>query len=80
MLVKFYGGETHSEEELRADFEKNGLEVGRLEREGRFFMRPEKNPLDGKERSGGSSRRVLVRGGRCGPLSTGLWRSTRARL
>src|ERR671915_1051890 len=30
VLVKFYGGETHSEEELRADFENNGLQVGRL--------------------------------------------------
>jgi excisionase family DNA binding protein len=47
MLVKFYGGETHSEDELRADFEENGLEVGRLEREGRFLMRPETDPLGG---------------------------------
>jgi hypothetical protein len=45
LLVKFYGGEAHSEEELRADFEANGLEVGRLEGEGRFFMRPEEDPL-----------------------------------
>jgi excisionase family DNA binding protein len=45
MLVKFYGGEEHSEEELRAEFEENGLEVGRLEREGRFLMRPEEDPL-----------------------------------
>jgi excisionase family DNA binding protein len=49
VLVKFYGGETHSEEELRADFEENGLDVGRLEREGRFFMRPEEDPLDRRE-------------------------------
>jgi excisionase family DNA binding protein len=49
LLVKFYGGEVHSGEELRADFEKNGLEVRRLEREGRFFMRPEEEPLDGRE-------------------------------
>src|SRR5215217_7329220 len=47
LLVKFYGGENHSEEELRAEFEKNGLEVGRLEREGRFLMRAEKDPLGG---------------------------------
>jgi excisionase family DNA binding protein len=45
LLVKFYGGEEHSEEELRAELEQNGLEVGRLEREGRFLMRPEKDPL-----------------------------------
>jgi excisionase family DNA binding protein len=49
LLVKFYGGEAHSEEELRADFEKNGLEVGHLEREGRFLMRPEEDPLEGRE-------------------------------
>jgi excisionase family DNA binding protein len=30
LLVKFYGGEEHSEDELRAEFERNGLEVGRL--------------------------------------------------
>jgi excisionase family DNA binding protein len=34
---------------LRADFEENGLEVRRLEREGRFFMRDEEDPLDGRE-------------------------------
>src|SRR5215210_6935085 len=38
VLVKFYGGELHSADELRADFEENGLEVERLEREGRFIM------------------------------------------
>jgi excisionase family DNA binding protein len=49
LLVKFYGGEAHSEEELRAELEENGLEVGRLEREGRLLMRPEEDPLDGRE-------------------------------
>jgi excisionase family DNA binding protein len=49
LLVKFYGGENHSEDELRAEFEKNGLEVGRLEQEGRFLMRPEEDPLGGRE-------------------------------
>jgi excisionase family DNA binding protein len=49
LLVKFYAGEMHSEDELRAELEKNGLEVGRLEREGRFLMRPEKDPLGGRE-------------------------------
>src|SRR5829696_6706232 len=48
LLVKFYGGEAHSEEELRADLEENGLEVLRLEREGRFFMRSEEDPLEGR--------------------------------
>ena len=46
LLVKFYGGEKlYPEDELRAELERNGLEVGRLEREGRFLMRPEKDPL-----------------------------------
>jgi excisionase family DNA binding protein len=50
LLVKFYGGEVHSEDELRAELEKNGLEVGRLEQEGRLLMRPEKDPLGGERR------------------------------
>jgi excisionase family DNA binding protein len=45
LLVKFYGGEVTSEDELRADFERNGLDVRRLEREGRLLMRPEEEPL-----------------------------------
>ena len=46
LLVKFYGGEKqhYLENELRADLERNGLEVGRLEQEGRFLLRPEKDP------------------------------------
>ena len=47
LLVKFYGGEMHSEDELRAELEQNGLEVERLEREGQFLMRPEEDPLGG---------------------------------
>src|ERR671916_247806 len=50
LLVKFYGGEEHSEDELRAAFEQNGLDVARLEREGRFLMRPEKDPLGSERR------------------------------
>ena len=48
LLVKFYGGEKDPEDELRAHLEQHGLEVARLEREGRFLMRPEKDPLDGR--------------------------------
>jgi excisionase family DNA binding protein len=48
LLVKFYGGEEHSEDELRTQFEKNGLQVGSLERERRFLMRPEEGPLGGR--------------------------------
>jgi excisionase family DNA binding protein len=46
LLVKFYGGETDPADELRASLEENGLGVGRLEREGRFLMRPEADPLE----------------------------------
>ena len=48
LLVKFYGGEDRSEEELLARFEANGMEAGRLRREGRLLMRPEEDPLDGR--------------------------------
>ena len=64
MLVKFYGGEVDSEEELRAEFERNGLEVGRLEREGRFFMRPEEDPLGGRRQD--AMRRLLEEVGKEG--------------
>src|ERR671913_2115326 len=47
LLVKFYAGEEHSEGELIADLQRNGLEVGRLQRERRFLMRPEEEPLGG---------------------------------
>ncbi len=37
LLVKYHGGEPQaSEDDLRAELERHGLEVGRLEREGRF--------------------------------------------
>ncbi len=49
LLVKFYAGEKDPEDELRAHLEQNGLEVGRLEREGRLLMSPEGDPLDGRE-------------------------------
>ncbi len=45
LLVKFYGGEDYPEDDLRVEFERNGLEVERLEREERFLMRPEEDPL-----------------------------------
>jgi excisionase family DNA binding protein len=47
LLVKFYAGEEHSEEELLADFERNDLEARRLKREGRLLMRAEEEPLGG---------------------------------
>jgi excisionase family DNA binding protein len=47
LLVKFYAGEEHSEGELLSDFEENGLQAGRLKREGRLLMRAEEEPLSG---------------------------------
>ena len=44
-LVKFYSGEVQSEDELRANFKRNGLAIERLEEQGRFLMRPEREPL-----------------------------------
>ena len=70
LLVKFYGGEEHSEEELRAELEHNGLEVGRLEREGRFLMRPEQDPL-GSEREDQLSRLL----GEVGEKGHSVWAS-----
>jgi excisionase family DNA binding protein len=67
LLVKFYAGEEHSEEELLSDFEENGLEAGRLKREGRLLMRAEEEPLGGSrgeqlgrliEKEGGEERTV----------------------
>src|ERR687890_571751 len=47
LLVKFYAGEEHSEGELLSDFEENGLEAGRLKRQGRLLMQAEEEPLSG---------------------------------
>jgi len=49
LLVKFYGGENSPPEELISRFEDNGLAAGRLIREGRLLMRPEGDPLGGRE-------------------------------
>ena len=49
LLVKFYRGENEPVDKLMADFERNGLDAGRLEREGSLLMRPEEYPLDGRE-------------------------------
>jgi excisionase family DNA binding protein len=47
LLVKFYAGEEHSEEELLSEFERNDLEARRLKREGQLLMRSEEEPLGG---------------------------------
>ncbi len=48
-LVKFYGGEEEPAHELRAQLKHNGLAVERLEEEGRFLIRAERDPLGGRE-------------------------------
>jgi excisionase family DNA binding protein len=68
LLVKFYAGEEHSEEELLSDFEQNGLEAGRLKRQGRLLMRAEEEASSGtrwrqlgqliEEKGGGEGRTV----------------------
>src|SRR5918995_859658 len=68
LLVKFYAGEEYSEGELLSDFEENGLQVGRLKREGRLLMRAEEEPSSGSrwrqlaqlndEKGGGEGRTV----------------------
>jgi excisionase family DNA binding protein len=57
LLVKFYGGEDSPPEELIADFEENGLDASRLEREGRLLMRAEEDPLG--DSRGDSLARIL---------------------
>ena len=47
-LVKFYGGEDGAEKSLRADLERAGLDVSRLEEEGRFRSTAETDPLGGR--------------------------------
>ncbi len=49
LLVKFFGGENSPEEELISRLEANGLAAGRLKREGRLLMKPEEDPLGGRE-------------------------------
>jgi excisionase family DNA binding protein len=67
LLVKFYAGEEYSEGELLSDFERNGLQAGRLKRQGRLLMRAEGEPLGGSrgeqlgrliEEEGGEGRTV----------------------
>src|SRR5918995_1710269 len=48
LLIKFYGGETESADDLRAEFTRNGLDVERLEDEGRFRFSAEHDSLSGR--------------------------------
>jgi excisionase family DNA binding protein len=48
VLIKFHGHESPSEDELRTKFERNGLDIARLEREGRFRFSAEREPINGR--------------------------------
>ena len=67
LLVKFYAGEEHSEEELLADFEENGLEAIRLKRDGQLLMRAEEEPL-GRTRAEQLGRLIEEKGGEENPV------------
>ena len=45
LLIKFYGGETESADDLRTELKRNGLDVERLEEDGRFRFIAEHDPL-----------------------------------
>lgn len=51
MLVKLTTGEAAPAEELRADFERHGLDVARLEAEGRFRFVGEEDAQSGREQA-----------------------------
>src|SRR5688572_22525135 len=61
LLVKFYAGEEHSEEELLLDFEQNGLQAWRLKRQGRLLMRAEEEPLGGSRWKLVDARQLVVK-------------------
>src|SRR5829696_793719 len=48
LLLKFMSDESATEDELRENFERKGLEVGRLEKEGRFRFIEESYPAGGR--------------------------------
>ncbi len=49
LMIKFHGNEPASKDELRGEFERNGVDVSRLEREGRFRFSSEVDPPLGRE-------------------------------
>lgn len=73
--MKFYARERQPEVELRDEPDKHGLEVGRLEREGRFLISHETDPPDGRSARKKPTREA-EKGSPSGSFSTGRWRST----
>ncbi len=57
LLIKFYGGETESVDDLRAEFKRNGLDLERLEEEGRFRFIAEHDSLNDRA---GALKRLMV--------------------
>lgn len=57
VLVKFYGGETESADDLRTELKRNGLDVERLEEEGRFRFVAEHDSLNDRA---GALKRLTV--------------------
>ncbi len=57
LLIKFYGGETESVDNLRSEFKRNGLDVERLEDEGCFRFIAEHDSLSGRA---GTLKRLMV--------------------
>ena len=70
-LVKFYGKEDISQKELRKDLEDSGLEVGRLEEEGRLRFVAEEDP----EKRNEVLERLLEEGSEDGSNERSLWAS-----
>jgi len=64
LLVKFYGAETETLDDLRAEFEGNGLDVRRLEASGRFRFSAEHDSLDGREEALGRLMSEVATNGR----------------
>ena len=63
LLIKFYGGETESVDDLRAEFKRNGLDVERLEEEGHFRFIAEHDPLNDRA---GALKRLMAEEGTSG--------------
>ena len=63
LLIKFYGGETESVDNLRAEFKRNGLDVERLEEEGHFRFIAEHDPLNDRA---GALKRLMAEEGTSG--------------